>query len=348
MQAAYSAGAAGEAFYNEQLKSILEHYRGAETAAAGIFSSTVRKLMKQTDYNPTDSPFDILVLDIREKKDRIEYCGYEPMVKSQFGDSLPFIGSPIKVIVRVPQKNREVLAGVTDKPLEDGEEDDRKPSFSVSTTRNIWNDFGTGKAGDVIDFAVEMGGGFAFREAVGWLEDIMGRPEAVNPANDWRSCPPDSHQAVIEDTRVEPLKHNALIKYLGSRNIPQDIGMKYCKEVHYTVGERRFFGLCFMNILGGMEIRSASFKGCHGVKAPSVIQVSKERRTPACCVFEGFMDFLSYMTLWERGDESIVQDVPCDCIVTNSTSLVRKGYTFALRKHCGLRRAILCLVVSLK
>ena len=37
MQAAYSAGAAGEAFYNEQLKSILEHYRGAETAAAGIF-----------------------------------------------------------------------------------------------------------------------------------------------------------------------------------------------------------------------------------------------------------------------------------------------------------------------
>jgi len=83
-----------------------------------------------------------------------------------------------------------------------------------------------------------------------------------------------------------------------------------------------------MNILGGMEIRSASFKGCHGVKAPSVIQVSKERRTPACCVFEGFMDFLSYMTLWERGDESIVQDVPCDCIVTNSTSLVRKAIPF--------------------
>ena len=86
------------------------------------FKDTVRKLMKQTDYNVSGSPFDILVLDIREKKDRIEYCGYEPMVKSQFGDSLPFIGSPIKVIVRVPQKNREVLAGVTDKPLEDGEE----------------------------------------------------------------------------------------------------------------------------------------------------------------------------------------------------------------------------------
>ena len=37
------------------------------------FKDTVRKLMKQTDYNPSDSLFDILVLDIREKKDRIEY-----------------------------------------------------------------------------------------------------------------------------------------------------------------------------------------------------------------------------------------------------------------------------------
>ena len=37
MQAAYSAGAAGEALYKEQITSILEHYRGAETAAAGFF-----------------------------------------------------------------------------------------------------------------------------------------------------------------------------------------------------------------------------------------------------------------------------------------------------------------------
>ena len=75
------------------------------------FKDTVKRLMKKTDYNTSGSPFDILVLDIREKKDRIEFCGYEKMVKLQFGDSLPFIGSPIKVIVRVPFKNRAVLAG---------------------------------------------------------------------------------------------------------------------------------------------------------------------------------------------------------------------------------------------
>ena len=49
MQAAYSAGAAGEALYNEQLKSILEHYRGAETAAAGIFSSEYLRRRALTD-----------------------------------------------------------------------------------------------------------------------------------------------------------------------------------------------------------------------------------------------------------------------------------------------------------
>lgn len=206
--------------------------------------------------------------------------------------------------------------------------EDRKPSFSVSTTRNIWNDFGTGKCGNVIDLAVEMGGGCSFLEAVRWLEEIRGRPVVVDMQSDWRSLPTDRFQPMIENTVVEPLKHNALIQYLVSRKIPPDIGRKYCKEVHYTVRGRRFFGICFMNILGGMEIRSPSFKGCHGVKAPSVIHVSKERRTPACCVFEGFMDFLSYMALWERGDKSVVQEEPCDSIVMNSTSLVRKTTPF--------------------
>ena len=55
MQAAYSAGAAGEAFYNEQVKSILEHYRGAETAAAGIFSSEYLRRRALTDLGIWES-----------------------------------------------------------------------------------------------------------------------------------------------------------------------------------------------------------------------------------------------------------------------------------------------------
>ena len=87
------------------------------------FKDTVKKLMKKADYNPSGSPFDILVLDIRNTRDRIEYCAYETMVKLQFGESLRFLGSPIKVIVRVPKKNRKVLAPApVIIPLEDEEE----------------------------------------------------------------------------------------------------------------------------------------------------------------------------------------------------------------------------------
>ena len=73
------------------------------------FKDTVKRLIKKTDYNPSGSPFDILVLDIRKREDRIAYCAYEKMVRIQFTDSLRFLGSPIKVIVRVPKKNREAL-----------------------------------------------------------------------------------------------------------------------------------------------------------------------------------------------------------------------------------------------
>ena len=55
MQAAYASGAAGEAFYSEQVKSILEHYRGAESAAAGIFSSEYLKRRALTDLGIWES-----------------------------------------------------------------------------------------------------------------------------------------------------------------------------------------------------------------------------------------------------------------------------------------------------
>ena len=96
----------------------------------------------------------------------------------------------------------------------------------------------------------------------------------------------------------------------------------------YTVRDREYYGVAFMNILDGMEIRSRFFKGCHGVKAPTVVSVEKARRTTSCCVFEGFMDFLSYKVLEERGDGEIVQPFPCDCIILNSTSIIQRAIPF--------------------
>lgn len=205
---------------------------------------------------------------------------------------------------------------------------DSRPSFVVNRTKNIWNDFGAGRGGNVIDLAVALLGGCTLHAAIIWLEaryaefgkgtDLERRPTYLNPKR-----PSESD---IRDVKVVPLENRALLSYLMSRGISADIGAKHCEEVHYSVYGKEYFGLCFRNILGGMEIRNVYFKGCYGTKAPSVLPVSKLGRTDSCCVFEGFMDYLSYLVLCRQNDPVTVGEI--DCIVINSTSLVRKAVTF--------------------
>lgn len=125
-----------------------------------------------------------------------------------------------------------------------------------------------------------------------------------------------------------PLMSRPLLSYLCSRGIPPDIAARYCKEVHYNIRDRQYFAICFKNILGGMEIRNPFFKGSHGEKAPSIVTLSKGNHTPSCCVFEGFMEFLSYQTLLECYDDPFIDPVPRDCIILNSTSMVKKAIPF--------------------
>ena len=210
---------------------------------------------------------------------------------------------------------------------------DRNASFSVSTRKNLWMDFGTSQGGNVIDLAIALKGYCTFSEAVTWLEeqarwfhkDIL--YEDFSRYDDAHMSRLSGHSG-ISNMRVEELTSPRLLEYLESRGIPAAIGQRYCKEAHYTVRDREYYGVVFLNILGGMEIRSRSFKGCHGVKAPSVVSMEKTKRTSCCCVFEGFMDFLSYMVLEEKGVPDIVQSFPYDCIILNSTSIIQRAIPF--------------------
>ncbi len=210
---------------------------------------------------------------------------------------------------------------------------DRNASFSVSTRKNLWMDFGTSQGGNVIDLAIALKGYCTFSEAVTWLEeqarwfhkDILYEDFS---RYDYAHMSRLSGHSGISNMRVEELTSPRLLEYLESRGIPASIGPRYCKEAHYTVRDREYYGVAFLNILGGMEIRSRFFKGCHGVKAPSVVSVEKTKRTSCCCVFEGFMDFLSYMVLEEKGVPDIVQSFPYDCIILNSTSIIQRAIPF--------------------
>lgn len=205
---------------------------------------------------------------------------------------------------------------------------DLTPSFSVSVPKNVWFDFSSNIGGNIIDLAMAIKG-CSFSSAVYWLEEQY---RSFGGVSRLEFSIMGTYDETIENTLCKvstvPLERPALKKYLSSRGIFPEVSEMYCREAHYWIRGRQYYGVCFMNVLGGMEIRSQYFKGCHGTKAPSIIPVEKTGKTESCCLFEGFMDFLSYKTMEVMGDRKIPQEQPCDCVVLNSTSMVKKTLPF--------------------
>lgn len=116
----------------------------------------------------------------------------------------------------------------------------------------------------------------------------------------------------FEEVRVSPLRNTVLLDYLAKRGIPSGIALGECVEVHYRTRGRWYFGIGFRNRRGGMEIRNPYFKGSTSPKDISHVRHSTDKNERSTVlVFEGFMDYLSYLAL-KQG-----QPVP-DCVVLNS------------------------------
>ena len=202
---------------------------------------------------------------------------------------------------------------------------DDTPSFSVSVRKNVWQDFGSSQGGNVIDLAIALNGGCSFHAAALWLVEQYKafRGKGLVDIEEY-----DDGYNRRTDVRLVPLEKSNLLDYFHTRGILTEVATRYCKEIHYDVRGREYYAIGFPNILGGVEIRSARIKRCHGSKGPSILPVSKERRTDCCCVFEGFMDFLSYKTREMMDDKQIPQPFTCDCIVLNSTAMLKQAVPF--------------------
>ena len=121
----------------------------------------------------------------------------------------------------------------------------------------------------------------------------------------------------FEDVKVTELSHEALKGYLKERGIDPAIAGRFCKEVAYGIRGKRYFAIGFMNRSGGYELRNPMFKGCISPKDISCVSLSGKKQD-RCCVFEGFMDFLSALVLRTVKDE--------DCLVLNSVSNLGRSY----------------------
>ena len=128
----------------------------------------------------------------------------------------------------------------------------------------------------------------------------------------------------MERFEVMPLEHRALVAYLQERGIPAHIAKANCKEAHYSVNGKSYFAVAFENVNNGWELRNKYFKGCRGRKDISYLPWTRDGPSTECAVFEGFIDYLSALTL------DIIREA--DAIILNSVVNVNKVVPY-LRKY---------------
>ena len=195
------------------------------------------------------------------------------------------------------------------------------PSFKVETALNCWYDFGLGKGGNIIDLAAELYQSNDLCYLMRCIADSYPVPSVPTVAS---SFAPRHSAPSMERFEVVPLEHRALVAYLQERGIPAHIATVNCKEAHYSVNGKPYFAVAFENVSGGWELRNRYFKGCRGRKNISYLPWARDGPSTDCAVFEGFIDYLSALTL------DIISGA--DAIILNSVVNVNKAMPF-LRGH---------------
>lgn len=211
--------------------------------------------------------------------------------------------------------------------------DEQEPSFKVNTERNLWYDFGAGRGGNIIALAQEL---YASDSLPYLLGRIAEQAPSVRPVSFSFGGQPLSKPS-FRQLEVVPLSSPALYSYLRQRGINTELAKRECREVRYLTGDTTYFAIGFPNRSGGYEIRNKFFKGCIAPK--DITHIRQEQTKETCYLFEGFMDYLSFLTLrLERCPDRPDLDGQ-DYIVLNSTSNLAKaiqlleGYG---RIHCFL------------
>ena len=133
-----------------------------------------------------------------------------------------------------------------------------------------------------------------------------------------------SSEPSFQQLEIVPLSSPALFTYLQERGINIALAKRECKEAHFTHKGKRYFAIAFPNMSGGYEIRNRYFKGCISPKEISHIRQSGTARE-TCYVFEGFMDYLSFLTLRLENCPKYPELDRQDYMVLNSVANVSKA-----------------------
>jgi len=202
--------------------------------------------------------------------------------------------------------------------------EERTASFHVDRLSNEWYDFGLMAGGNPLDFLLRRHG----CSVVELLErmNVSFSPHQLYLFKPGGQDARTGREAKLVVTDVRPLYAYPFKNYLHERSIPVAVADAFCKEVSYQIGGRMYYGIGFQNDAGGWEIRNKNFKQS---SAPKEITCLGSGAGPVH-VFEGFMDFLSYVTLHPYQDPR-----PVDFVVLNGAGLFDRALPF-LERHSSV------------
>ena len=204
--------------------------------------------------------------------------------------------------------------------------EESNPSFHLDEAKNSWYDYGTGEGGSLFDFVCKLVG-CSKGEVYDWLASFRN----MVPESEYKSIVAPiiekshhSSKIVIDSASHEFTKHK-LVEYAESRAVSKEVLERYCEEVVYHVDsapERQFYAIGFKNNSGGYVLRSSISKRCSSSDITTLSpegQMTDTVTSNKVLVFEGFMDFLSWLT-------DVKQETPqYDCCILNSVTNISKA-----------------------
>ena len=212
------------------------------------------------------------------------------------------------------------------------------PSFKVDTEKNLWIDYAEGRGGSIIDLYMRLED-CTLSEAIYRLGQNASEyivPSSSSPKRETSISPKQTENTMASGTRrlisISDTLPPHLQEYLTKeRCIDLEKATPFLKCISYEVRGRRYEAIGFANSSGGYELRDNHlFKG---TVAPKDITPIFENKTQPVCLFEGFMDFLSFLSM--KGE------VTNQCLVMNSVSNVARSIHYLNERNITSVRAFL-------
>lgn len=216
--------------------------------------------------------------------------------------------------------------------------EETRPSFKVDREKNLWIDYAEGRGGSIIDLCMRLEG-CTLSEAICRLGQNALEHTAYSSNSPKRETPISSNQ--IENVTASGTRRlinisDTLLPHLQEylkkeRCINLEKATLFLKYISYEVRGRRHEAIGFANSSGGYELRDNHlFKG---TVAPKDITPIFEDKAQPVCLFEGFMDFLSFLSM--KGE------VTNQCLVMNSVSNVARSIHYLNKRNITSVRAFL-------